>query len=298
MEMAGLKSYTESVDKMKQDGSRNVLRPFGATGFRFSSIGLGTWDMEKDAPASIRALRAGLDAGANHIDTAEMYGSGEVEKIVGTAVQGRRERVYIVSKVLPSHARYEDTLAACERSLQRLKTDYLDVYLLHWPERNTPVEETFRAFRKLKQEGKIRTWGVSNFDVRDLQEAFSLTEEGEIACNQVLYHLEERAIEFGLDRLCKSRRAAIVAYSPFGHSGALPKSSVLNEVAQAHGATTAQIILAFLTRDPNFFAIPKSADAGRARENASAMRLKLSPDDIRRIEAAFPPRLRKTLPTL
>lgn len=153
-----------------------VFRNFGCSGMKFTTIGLGTWEMESDPQTAVAALRQGIKEGANHIDTAEMYGSGKVEEIVGEAVKGLRDQVYLVSKVLPSNAGYKSTLEACERSLKHLKTDYLDVYLLHWRENDTPLEETFRAFEKLKQEGKIRAWGVSNFGVNDMEKAVRLVD--------------------------------------------------------------------------------------------------------------------------
>src|ERR1044071_6858589 len=151
----------------------------------FSSIGLGTWNMERHPEASVRAIRAGIEEGANHIDTAEMYGDGRVEEIVGEAIKGIRDQVFLVSKVLPSHSAYKNVLAACEGSLKHLHVDYLDVYLLHWRDRRTPLEQTFRAFEKLKSDGKIRAWGVSNFNVKDMEEAVALVGEGKIVCNQV-----------------------------------------------------------------------------------------------------------------
>ena len=270
---------------------------FGASGMMFTRIGLGTWAMEQNPESSGKALRAGIEAGSNHIDTAEMYGSGEAEEIVGKAVRGMRDKVRIVSKVLPSNAGYEKTLSACERSLKRLGTDYIDVYLLHWRQKQTPLEETFRAFRKLKKDGKIRAWGVSNFGVADMEEAVRLAGDGEIACNQVLYYLEERAIEFDLIPWCRKRRVAVTAYSPFGHGGPI-KSPILESIAKEHGATSAQIILAFLARDPNVFVIPKSSDAERARENARSMDVKLTEKDIRALDRAFPAVRRNDLPTL
>lgn len=273
-------------------------RPLGRTGMEFTTVGLGTWMMESDAKAAVAALRRGIEAGANHVDTAEMYGSGRVEEIVGEALAGRwREGVHVVSKVLPEHASYAETVAACERSLKRLKTDRLDVYLLHWRERRTPVEETYRAFEKLKRDGKIRAWGVSNFGVKDLEEAARLAGEANIACNQVLYHLEERAVEFEVLPWCRAHGVGVVAYSPFGQ-GRLPENADLKAVAAAHGATPAQAALSFLTREPEVLAIPKSANAERASENVRAANLRLSADDVRRLDRAFPARPRRRLPTL
>jgi diketogulonate reductase-like aldo/keto reductase len=200
------------------------LKKFGATSMQWTPVGLGSWAMERDPKASITALQAGLDAGANHIDTAEMYGDGRAEEIVGEAVRGRRDKIFLVSKVLPSNASYDGTLAACHRSLTRLKTDHLDVYLLQWREHPTDHAETFRAFEKLKADGKISAWGVSNFDVDDMVEAVKVAGEGKIACNQVLYHLEERAIEPELIPWCDAHGVAITAYSPLGKA-ARPNSA-------------------------------------------------------------------------
>lgn len=275
----------------------SAFRNFGRSGMKFTSIGLGTWAMESDPRTAVAALRQGIKEGANHIDTAEMYGAGEVEEIVGDAVKGLRDQVYLVSKVLPSNAGYKGTLKACERSLKHLKTDYLDVYLLHWRENDTPLEETFRAFEKLKEEGKIRAWGVSNFDVNDMEKAVHLVGEGKIICNQVLYHINERAIEFDLIPWCRKHNVAVVAYSPLGQ-GRLPRNPELDTVAKEHGTTPAQVILAFLTQDPLVFAIPKSSNIKHVQENVRAMNLHLNQEDILRLNKAFLPQRRRTLPML
>jgi diketogulonate reductase-like aldo/keto reductase len=262
------------------------VREIGQTGMHFTTIGLGTWGMERNPKKSVAALRAGIDAGANHLDTAEMYGKGEVEEIVDEAIQGRRDKVFLVSKVLPSHGRHEDTLAACERTLRRMNTDHLDLYLLHWRESDVSFEETFGAFEQLKSDGKIRAWGVSNFSVSDLEEAVRLVGPGKIACNQVKYHLNERSIEPELLPWCRKNNISVVAYSPLGQ-GHAPHHAVLHEIAKAHNASTAQIALAFLTNDPAVFAVPKSSDVARAQENVAAMNITLSADEIRKISDAF-----------
>ncbi len=272
-------------------------RDFGPTGMRFSVLGLGTWEMEREGPAAVKALQRGIDEGANHIDTAEMYGSGRAEQIVGKAVKGRRESVFLVSKVLPSNATYEKTLEACERSLRNLGTEYLDVYLLHWRERRTPLEETFRAFDKLVQGGKIRAFGVSNFDVKDMEEAVQIAGPGNIACNQVLYHLHERAIEYDLLPWCVTRGIALVAYSPLGQ-GKLPANHALRDLALARNTTPSQVALAFLIRHPNVFAIPKSSHVEHVAENMRAGALQLTAKEIRHIEEAFPAQKRRSLPML
>src|SRR5215831_7637783 len=198
------------------------VRRFGWTGVSVPVIGQGTWQMEgDDRDACIASLRAGLDAGLLHIDTAELYGSGRVEsEIVAPAIQGRRDGLFLVSKVLPSNASYSGTLAACEGSLRRLRTDHLDVYLLHWPGPH-PLAETLRAFEKLVSDGKIRFFGLSNFDADELETAVRLAGPRRIACNQVLYHLKERAIEHEVIPACERHEIAVVAYSPFG-SGDFP----------------------------------------------------------------------------
>jgi diketogulonate reductase-like aldo/keto reductase len=266
-------------------------RVFGNTGVKVPVLGQGTWQMEGDDRAeAIRALQVGLDLGMTHVDTAELYGYGEVEELVGEALAGRREEVFLVSKVLPNNASYEGTLKACERSLKRLRTDRLDCYLLHWPGPH-PLEETVRAFEQLVETGKIRSWGVSNFDVNDLEEALALAGPGRIACNQVLYHLRERYIEHAVLPWCERRGVAVVGYSPFG-SGDFPEPSsqdgqVLEEVARAHGATPRQVALAFLTRERSLFAIPKASHEAHTRDNAAAERLRLTLQELARMEVAF-----------
>jgi diketogulonate reductase-like aldo/keto reductase len=264
------------------------LRPFGDPGRRVSVLGLGTWNMERDNRAlGIAALRRGIDLGMTHVDTAEMYGSGEVEAIVGEALRGLRDRVFLVSKMLPSNATSDGTVRACERSLSRLATDHLDCYLLHWPSSH-PLEETIRGFEKLLKEGKIRSYGVSNFDVEGLVEAVRLAGKGRIACNQVLYHLGERSIEHEVLPWCQERGIAVVAYSPLG-AQRFRSGKALDEIAAERKATPRQIALAFLTRGTSVFAIPKSSVIRHVEENAAAAGLALNEDEIRRLEADFPP---------
>ncbi|NTX61281.1 aldo/keto reductase [Myxococcus sp. CA051A] len=268
-------------------------RVFGGTGKQVPVLGQGTWQMEEDdREEAIRSLRAGLDLGLTHVDTAELYGHGRVEEsIVSEAIAGRREEVFLVSKVMPSNATYAGTLTACERSLKRLRTDWLDCYLLHWPGSH-PLAETVRAFEKLVADGKIRSWGVSNFAVSDLDELLTLTKPEHIACNQVLYHLEERAIEHAVLPWCEEQGVAVVGYSPFGN-GRFPKPQspggrVLEAIARAHDATARQVALQFLVRRPSLFAIPKASRVAHLRDNAAAVSLKLSADELARIDAAFP----------
>lgn len=266
--------------------------PFGPTQRDVAVIGQGTWHLEQDdRRAAVAALRRGLDLGMTHIDTAEMYGSGRAEEIVAEAIAGRRDEVFLVSKVLPGNASRTGTIKACEQSLRRLKTDRLDCYLLHWRER-IPLAETFAGFEALLAAGKIRAWGVSNFDVDDLEEMHALAGAGAIACNQVLYHLEERAIEHALIPWCERNGVAVVGYSPFGTSGfpgpRTPGGKVLAEIAAAHAATPRQVALAFLVRRPSLVAIPKAADAAHTADNAAAGALALSKAELDRIDRAFP----------
>jgi len=277
-------------------------RPFGKNGPPVPILGQGTWQMEQDPRReAIAALRRGLDLGLRHIDTAEMYGSGAVEEMVAEAIEGRREEVFLVSKVLPENATRRGTVVACERSLKRLRTDHLDCYLLHWESRH-PLEGTIEAFEELRGAGKVRAYGVSNFDEERLQEAVSLAGPGLIACDQVLYHLEERHADTGLISLCRRLGAAFVAYSPFG-SGSFPAESsaggkMLAAIARAHRKTPRQVALAFLTRLPGTFAIPKASSPVHVEENAGAAGLKLSSEEIARIDEALPARRKPELPTL
>jgi len=278
-------------------------RAFGATGRKVPVIGQGTWNLERgDEASAVAALRRGLDLGMTHVDTAEMYGRGAAERRIAKAIAGRRDEVFLVSKVLPENSSRAGTLRACERSLERLATDHLDLYLLHW-RGSAPLEETVSAFEQLRAGGKIRAWGVSNFDVEDLDELVKLAPVESIACNQVLYHLEERAIEHAVLPWCERRGVALVGYSPFG-SGSFPSARsrsgrVLQEIADAHAATPRQVALAFLVRKAPLFAIPKAADVRHVEENAAAGELRLSPREIARIEEAFPlGRRPRSLPTI
>jgi diketogulonate reductase-like aldo/keto reductase len=270
---------------------------FGWTGLDVPVIGMGTWMIEgrsRDAERrAIEALRLGLDLGMNHIDTAEMYGNGRAEELIAEAVDDQREQVFLVSKVLPSNASYQGTLKACERSLKRLKTDFIDLYLVHWPSSQHPIEETMRAMEKLVDEGMIRFIGVSNFDVERLREAQRALKKYRIACDQVLYHLAYRGIEQDLLPYCAEKGIAIVGYSPFGH-GSFPSShsrggKVLAEIAKRHNRTMRQVTLNFLTRDPNLFTIPKAGNPDHVRDNSGAAGdWKLSDEDNLTIDRTFP----------
>jgi diketogulonate reductase-like aldo/keto reductase len=264
--------------------------PFGPTGRDVSVIGQGTWYIDHgDRGAAVAALRHGLDCGMSHIDTAEMY--GDAEPVVAEAIAGRRDGVFLVSKVLPSNASRKATVAACERSLTRLKTDRLDCYLLHW-RGQVPLAETVAAFEDLKAAGKIASWGVSNFDADDLAALHKVAGKGAIACNQVLYHLQERAIEHRVVPWCEKHGVAVVAYSPFGHndfpSPRSPGGRLLQQIADAHQATPRQVALAFLIRKPTVFAIPKASSAAHAADNAAAGALMLTAAECADIDRAFP----------
>jgi diketogulonate reductase-like aldo/keto reductase len=264
------------------------LRPFGNPVRQVPVLGLGTWNLEQgDRVSAIAALRRGVELGLSHIDTAEMYGSGKVEAIVGEALRGIRDRVFLVSKVLPSNATTDGTLQACERSLKLMETDRLDCYLLHWPGSH-PLEGTIRAFEKLTKDGKIRSYGVSNFDVKGMENAVRLAGPGKIVCNQVLYHLSERTVEHEVLPWCEKRGIALVAYSPLG-AKQFTSGKVLDEIAAARNATPRQIALAFLIRRKGVFAIPKSGNIAHLEQKAAAASLSLTDDEVRRIDAAFPP---------
>lgn len=269
-------------------------RPFGWTGLQVSVIGQGTWmikgarDQERRA---LESLRLGLDLRMTHIDTAEMYGNGRAEELVGEAIEGRRDQVFLASKVLPSNASFDGTLRACERSLKRLRVDYLDLYLLHWKGRHK-ISETMRAMEALVTRKQIRCIGVSNFDVPDVQSAEQSLQHERLACNQVLYHLGDRGIERKLIPYCRRQEIAVVAYSPFG-SGKFPSlrgktGKVLKEVADRRQATPRQVVLNFLTRHEGVFAIPKAANPDHTRENSAALDFTLSEEDLAAIDRAFP----------
>jgi diketogulonate reductase-like aldo/keto reductase len=267
-------------------------RTFGNTRCRVAAIGQGTWNIEQSAQTAVAALRRGLDLGLTHIDTAEMYGAGASETLIAKAIAGRRDEVFLVSKVLPSHASTRGVPAACEKSLARLRTDRLDCYLLHWRGGHS-LEETIAAFQTLVRAGKILSWGVSNFDVADLDEVAAIAGPGHPACNQVLYHLQERAIEHAVLPWCRAHGAAVVAYTPFGQSttafdARTKPGRVLAEIAKAHGATARQVALRFLLRHPEMFVIPKASDVGHVVENAATNDLELNEAELARIDAAFP----------
>ncbi len=268
---------------------------FGWTNDTLPLVGQGTWMIEQDPRAqAIEALRLGIAKGMRLLDTAEMYGNGQAEEIVGEAIQGLRDKVFLVSKVLPSNASYDGTRRACERSLQRLKVDQLDLYLLHWPG-SLPIAETMRGLESLVKEEKARFIGVSNFDVEGLRSCIRALKNERLACNQVLYHLEDRGIERKLIPFCREQGIAVMGYSPFGHRS-FPKPSskggkVLADIAHRLGKTPRQLVLSFLTRN-GVWAIPKSGQPAHVIENADVLNFTLDPEDQQAIDTAFPAPIR------
>jgi diketogulonate reductase-like aldo/keto reductase len=265
------------------------------TGERIPQLGLGTWHMgERSASraAEAKAVRAGVDLGLTLIDTAEMYGEGGAEEVVGDAVAGIRDKVFIVSKVYPHNASRKGTLAACERSLKRLRTDRIDLYLLHW-RGSHPQSDTVAAFEQLKKDGKIRHWGVSNFDTDDMDELRAVPGGTDCATNQVLYHLGSRGIDFDLVADCARHKETVMAYSPLGQ-GAILRNPALAKVAARHGVAPAAVAVAWTMRHPHVISIPKAASLGHLKENAAAADLVLDGNDLAELDAAFPPPKRKT----
>jgi diketogulonate reductase-like aldo/keto reductase len=269
-------------------------KTLGWTGVEVPVIGQGTWMIEGNPETerrAVAALRVGLDLGMTHIDTAEMYGNGRAEELVSEAIAGRRSEVFLTTKVLPSNASYQGTLRACERSLRRLRTEWVDLYLLHW-RGQYPLAETMRAMEELVESGKVRYFGVSNFDVDEFNQARGGVSKGRLAANQVLYHLGDRGIERRLIPHCAGEQTAVVGYSPFGHRGfpaaGSPGSKVLNQIALRHGRTARQVVLNFLTRLPGLFAIPKASDPDHVRENSGGAGWTLAGEDEEAISRAFP----------
>jgi len=264
-----------------------LKRQFGSSDISVPVIGQGTWQMNS---SGIEAMNLGIELGMTHIDTAEMYTGSE--EVIAEVIRGRRKNIVLVSKVMPSNASYRNTLRSCDASLQRLKTDYLDLYLVHWWSATHPIEDTMRAMEELVAAGKIRHIGVSNFDVGQLKRTQKTLTRRKIACNQVMYHLRSRGIENGLIDYCDSQNIAVVGYSPFGQ-GDFPKSStkqgkVLETIASKHSKTPRQVALNFLTRHDGLFAIPKSSSVDHVRENAGGTGWKLDQEDLKSIDSAFP----------
>ncbi len=268
-----------------------MMRTLELAGTQVPVIGQGTWRMGENRDrrkGEVAALREGLERGLRLIDTAEMYGEGGAEEVVGEAISGKRDQVFLVSKVYPHNASRSGVAAACERSLRRLGSEHIDLYLLHWRGRY-PLDETVEAFERLREQGKIGRWGVSNFDLDDLQEL------GQPACatNQVLYNPEERGVEFDLLPWQQRQNMPLMAYCPLGQGGALLADAALQQVAQQHGATTAQVALAWALRQPNVLVIPKASDPRHLAENAAAAELQLSAADLQAIDSAYPAPTRK-----
>jgi diketogulonate reductase-like aldo/keto reductase len=267
---------------------RTIALPSGE---KVPALGLGTWYMAEDPSRradELAALRRGLDLGLRLVDTAEMYADGAAEALVGEAIAGRRDEVFLVSKVLPSNASHAKTIAACERGLRRLRTDRIDLYLLHWRGFRR-IEETIGAFRELEEAGKIRSWGVSNFDVADLVDVVGIAPDGpRVQTDQVLYNLSRRGIELDLLPWCRARRLPVMAYSPI-EQGRLLGHPALREVARRHGATPAQVALAWVLRHDGVIAIPKAASAAHVDENRAALELRLREEDLAALDRAFPP---------
>jgi len=259
------------------------------SGRSLPALGLGTWRMgerEQQRQAEVAALKCGLELGMRLIDTAEMYGEGGAETVIAEAIAGQRESVFLVSKVYPQNASRQGVIAACERSLQRLKTDYLDLYLLHW-RGSVPLSETLAAFQALQQAGKIRDYGVSNFDLDDMQEAERLSGGAAIATNQVLYNLMRRGIEWDLLPWCRQRQLPIMAYSPV-EQGRLLRQTALQKIAQDLNSTSAQVAIAWLLHQ-NVIVIPKSSSIHHVEQNQMALELKMTPEVLNALDVAFPP---------
>ena len=252
-------------------------------------FGLGTWRMGEH-PDSFQAeadvIRGALDLGITLIDTAEMYGEGGAEEVIGAAIHGRREDLFLVSKFYPHNASRNGVIEACERSLQRMECDYIDLYLLHWPG-GIPLTQTFDALHALQESGKIRDYGVSNFDLLDLQ-AIPEADQARLGCNQVFYNLAHRESEWAVADWCRQRGTPLMAYSPLDQAGALLHSSILVEVAERHQASSAQIALAWLLHQPETVVIPKSVKLSRVEHNLAALNIKLSAGDLHDLDSAFP----------
>jgi diketogulonate reductase-like aldo/keto reductase len=258
-------------------------------------LGLGTWRMGERRDRrerEIAALRAGIELGVTLIDTAEMYGEGEAEKIVGEAIAGQRDRMFLVSKVYPHNASRRGVVAACKRSLKRLVTDHLDLYLLHW-RGDVALAETVAGFQALQADGSIRAWGVSNFDSSDIEELLALRGGDDCAANQVLYNLGTRGAEWDLVPLCRGARIAVMAYSPLDQ-GRLLRERALQAIAARIGATPAQVALAWLLQQRDVAVIPKAADVAHVHDNLSAATLQLDRATCEELDRAFPPPRRAT----
>jgi len=276
-------------------------------GTHVPALGQGTWGMGEKKNAhndEVAALRLGIDLGMTLIDTAEMYGEGGAEKVVADAIDGQRERVFVVTKVYPHNASCAELPKACERSLARLRIETIDLYLLHWRERNMRLAETVDAFEKLSSVGKIKRWGVSNFDVDDMKELLAIENGSNCTANQVLYNLENREIEFDLLPFLNqpstlNHQPILMAYSPIGHGRGLLENKALQKIAKRHDATPAQIALAWVLRQPQVVAIPKASDETHVRNNAGSTKIKLTREEFAGLDREFPPpESKQSLPML
>jgi len=270
-------------------------------GKQVPALGQGTWRMGENSKLhadEVAALRLGIDLGMTLIDTAEMYGEGGAEKVVADAIAGQRDRVFVVTKVYPQNASRTELPKACERSLKRLRIDAIDLYLLHWRS-GVSLAETVEAFEQLRSAGKIRRWGVSNFDVEDMKELLATENVSACAANQVLYNLENREIESGLLPWSQRNKIPIMAYSAVGHGRGLLNNSTLNEIAKRKDATAAQVALAWVLRQPDGIAIPKASDQDHVRQNAQSLEIELTKEDLAEIDRSFPPpKSKEPLPML
>jgi len=276
---------------MTATATRVVTLPGGST---VPALGMGTWYLGEDPDGhdlQLSAVRTGIDAGLTLIDTAEMYGDGAAEKLVGRAITGRRDKVFLVSKVLPGNATRRGTVEACENSLRRLRTDHLDMYLLHWRGR-VPLAETVAAFEELVERGLIGCWGVSNFDAHDLDDLAAVPGGDRVQTDQVLYNLARRGPEYDLLPRCRETGMPLMAYSPVDH-GRLLEHAAVRDMAHAKGVTAAQLAIAWALRSPEVFAVAKTSTRARAIENRAALEIQLSADELEQIDGMFPPPFRK-----
>lgn len=259
------------------------------SGGEIPAFGIGTWRMGEHQSCfndEVGVIRAAIDMGITLIDTAEMYGEGSAEEVIGKAIRGHREKLFLVSKFYPQNAAYDDVIRACERSLRRMNCDYLDMYLYHWPG-NVPLADTFAALHSLQDSGKIRGFGVSNFDLDDLQE-IPAADQSRLGCNQIFYNLKHREVEWAVAGWCQQKGIPLMAYSPLDQAGSLLQSSILANVAERHDAGPAQIALAWLLHQPDTVVIPKSANQVRMRENLEATNIRLGPKDLADLDNSFP----------